>query len=81
MSGASDWFAGEVDCAGNPLTIRVEELQRYLRLMVRNLEAGDSRMLRENIACLLFRSKHGRDPGRDELPHAFASLTIGEQQS
>ena len=58
-----------------------DEIERYARIMARNLEDGDSRMLRENIACLLFRAQHGRDPIWDELPGAFDALKLAKEQA
>jgi hypothetical protein len=61
--------------------VNPEEIERYARIMARNLEDGDSRMLRENIACLLFRAKNGRDPSWEELPGAFDALKLKGHQA
>jgi hypothetical protein len=45
-----------------------------IALALRNLEAGDSRMVKENLICLKFYAEHGRHPNLDELKAIAATL-------
>lgn len=66
--------------ATDPKAAVEAERERVLQTLWRNIDDGDSRMARENVACLGFLLREGRLPKWEELESAFAAIRTATQE-